>query len=126
MWARKVVESPDSAQPKPPHAGSCHSVPSRSWPAARKVSAPAGEAVTPAVEAGALNGAAELAGAVLPAATGVAAVVLAVLVAGDTAELLEELQAVNSTATHVMDAQDASGRAPSALLISMMSNPFNP
>jgi hypothetical protein len=78
------------------------------------------------VEAGALNGAAELAGAaMLLAATGVVAVELAVLVAEDPAELAAEWQAVNSTATHARAAQDATGRGLSAFLISMMANPFN-
>jgi hypothetical protein len=56
----------------------------------------------------------------------------AVELAEAAVELVEELQAVNRTATHAREAQDATCRAPRALLtwprpaagvISMMSNP---
>jgi len=57
MWNRNAVESPDSAQPKPPHAGSCSSVPLRDCAAARKVSAPVGAAARLGEEAGVLGGA---------------------------------------------------------------------
>jgi hypothetical protein len=43
----------------------------------------------------------------------------------DAAELVEELQAVNSTAIHARDAQDAICRGLPALVISMVSKPFN-
>lgn len=118
--ARKVVESPDSAQPKPPHAGSCSSVPLRSWPAARKVSAPVGD------EAGIVGDPAELAGAALVLGVlgmlGVLTVV-GVLEAEDAAELVEELQAVNSTAIQASDAQAATCRGLGAFVILMVSNP---
>jgi hypothetical protein len=41
----------------------------------------------------------------------------------DAAELVEELQAVNRTATHARDAQDAICRGPRAFVISNMFNP---
>jgi len=47
----------------------------------------------------------------------------AVVVAEEAAELVEELQAVNRTATHARDAQDAICRVLSTFVISMMSNP---
>jgi len=44
----------------------------------------------------------------------------------DPAELVEELQAVNRTATHARDAQDAICRDLRTFVISMMSNlPIN-
>jgi hypothetical protein len=45
------------------------------------------------------------------------------LAAEEAAELAEELQAVNRTATHARDAQDATCRGLRAFVISMMSNP---
>ena len=129
MPARKAVESPDSAQPKPPHAGSCSSVPLRSWPAARKVSAPVGDeaaagepAGVPGTEAGVLGDPAELAGAALVlGALGMLGVltVAGVLKAEDAAELVEELQAVNSTAIQASDAQAATCRGLGAFVIPM-------
>ena len=91
----------------------------------------------PGDEAGTLGAAAELAGATVvlevedavePAALEVLAApgVLtgpAVLVAEEAAELAEELQAVNRTATHARDAQDTTCRVLSTFVISMMSNP---
>src|ERR1700722_8368483 len=126
MRARKAVESPDSAQPYPPHAGSCSSVPFRSCAAARKVPAPVGTAARPGEEAGVLGG------VVGPVIGPEVLAVPAVLAGGDAAELVEELQAVNSTAIHARDAQDATCRGlralfrwppPAAGVISMMSNP---
>jgi hypothetical protein len=124
---KKLVESPDSAQPKPPHEGSCNSVPLMSWPVARKVSAPVGEAVTPGEaavlpgdEAGTLGVAAELAGAAV------------VLEAGDAAGLVASapcgvgpLHAVNSKARQASDAQAATCRGLAPFVVLMMSNPFN-
>ena len=46
----------------------------------------------------------------------------AVLVVEEAAELAEELQAVNRTATHARDAQDAICRVLSTFVISTMSN----
>ena len=43
----------------------------------------------------------------------------------DAAELAEELQAVNRRAIHARDAQDAICRGLPALVISMVSKPFN-
>src|SRR5271170_1645941 len=129
MLARKVVESPDSAQPKPPHAGSCSSVPLRSWPAARKVSAPVGDeaaAGVPGTEAGVLGNPAKLAGAALVLGVlGMLGVLTAVgvLKAEDAAALVEELQAVNSTAMQASDAQAATCRGLGAFVILMVSNP---
>src|SRR6516164_2078067 len=136
MWNKNAVESPDSAQPKPPHAGSCSSVPLRDCSGARKVLAPVGpaarlgeEAGLPGEEAGVLGGVVgPVTGpAVLVLFTGPAVLVLftgpAVLVAEEAAELVEELQAVNRTATHARDAQDAICRVLSTFVISMMSNP---
>jgi hypothetical protein len=119
MWNRNAVESPDSAQPKPPHAGSCSSVPFRDCAAARKVPAPVGE------EGGAVGPVtgAEVLGGVVGPVTG--AEVLGVPAGEDAAELVEELQAVNSKATHARDAQDAICRDLPALVISMVSKPFN-
>jgi hypothetical protein len=51
--------------------------------------------------------------------------VLGVPAGEDAAELVEELQAVNSTAIHARDAQDAICRGLPALVISMGSKPFN-
>src|SRR5580693_4567601 len=123
MWNRNAVESPDSAQPKPPHAGSCSSVPLRDCAAARKVPAPVGAAARLGEEAGVLGGAVgPVTGAEVPGVLG----------GEDAAELVEELQAVNRTATHARDAQDATRRDLRAWLawppaaagvISIMSNP---
>ena len=63
-----------------------------------------------------------LGGAVEPV-TG--AEVLGMSAGEDAAELVEELQAVNSTAIHARDAQDAICRGRPALVISMVSKPFN-
>jgi hypothetical protein len=151
MWNRNAVESPDSAQPKPPQAGSCSSVPLRDCSAARKVPAPVGAAARLEEEAGVLGGVvgpvigAEvlglLGGVVGPVIGAEVLGVPAVVVGEDAAELVEELQAVNRTATHARDAQDATCRDLRALLawppaaagpawppaaagvISMMSNP---
>src|SRR5580693_986547 len=101
MWNRNAVESPDSAQPKPPHAGSCSSVPLRDCAAARKVPAPVGAAARLGEVAGVLGG-------VVGPVTG--ADVPGVPAGEDAAELVEELQAVNRTATHARDAQDATRR----------------
>jgi len=46
-----------------------------------------------------------------------------VLAGEDAAAPVEELQAVNRTATHARDAQDAPCRVLSTFVISMMSNP---
>jgi len=46
----------------------------------------------------------------------------AVLSGEEAAELVEELQAVNSTAIHARDAQDATCRGLHAFVSSMMSN----
>jgi hypothetical protein len=151
IWNRNAVESPDSAQPKPPHAGSCSSVPFRSCAAARKVPAPVGAAATLGDEAETLGG---VVGPVIgPEVLGVPGGVVgpvigpevlavlgvpAVLSGEEAAELVEELQAVNSTAIHARDAQDATCRGlcawpppaagpawpPAAAGVSsMMSNP---
>jgi hypothetical protein len=133
------VESPDSAQPKPPQAGSCSSVPLRDCSAARKVPAPVGAAARLGEEAGVLGG---VVGPVIGAEVlGVPAGEDAAELVEDATELVEELQAVNRTATHARDAQDATCRDLRALLtwplaaaglawppgaagvISMMSNP---
>ena len=130
---RKLVESPDSAQPKPPHAGSCNSVPLRSWPAAKNVSAPVGEAVTseeaavlPGDEAGTLGAAAELAGAavVLEAEDVTEPVALRPCGVGPCAER-PLLQAVNSKATQASGAQAATCRGLGVFVIFMMSRAFN-
>jgi hypothetical protein len=139
MWNRNAVESPDSAQPKPPHAGSCSSGPLRDCVAARKVPAPVGAAARLVEEAGALGGAVGpvtgvevlgVLGGVVGPVTG--ADVPGVPAGEDAAELVEELQAVNRTATHARDAQDATRRDLRAWLawppaaagvISIMSNP---
>src|ERR1700722_3090556 len=158
MRARKAVESPDSAQPYPPHAGSCSSVPFRSCAAARKVPAPVGTAARPGEEAGVLGGVVGpvigpevfgvlggvvgpvigpevlgvLGGVVGPVIGPEVLAVPAVLAGEDAAELVEELQAVNSTAIHAREAQDATCRGlralfrwppPAAGVSSMMSNP---
>jgi hypothetical protein len=91
------------------------------------VSAPVGVAVTlgetagvPGEEAAVLGDPAELAGAaVVPGVL----TVPAVLVAGEAAELVEELQAVNSTAKQASDAQAAASRGLGAFAVLMMSNP---
>jgi hypothetical protein len=48
--------------------------------------------------------------------------VTGVLEAGDAAELVEEVQAVNSTAIPATDAQAAAGRGLGAFVILMMSS----
>ena len=140
------MESPDSAQPYPPHAGSRSSVPLRFCPGARKVSALVGEAVEVAgEEAGAAGEEAEAAGKEAEAAgeeagaageeAGLAGVVpgalwaLTVLgvpedEAEDAAELVEELQAVNSTAIQASEAQAATCQGLGAFVILMMSKPY--
>ena len=135
IWNKKAVESPDSAQPYPPHAGSCRSVPLRSCPGARKVSALVADAVEVGVageEAGAAGEEAGLAGGVVGPVTGPEE--LTVLgVPEDEAELVEELQAVNSTAIQASEAQAATCRGlgavlawppPAAGVILMMSKPL--
>jgi hypothetical protein len=142
MWNRNAVESPDSAQPNPPHAGSCSSVPLRDCAAARKVPAPVGAAARLGEEAGVLGGVVGpvtgpevlgLLGGVVGPVIGPEVLGLLTVPAGEeAAELVEELQAVNRTATHARDAQDATCRDLCALpawppaaagVISMMSNP---
>src|SRR5580704_1093148 len=123
MLARKVVESPDSAQPKPPHAGSCKRVPLMSWPVARKVSAPVAAAEPPAVVAGVPG---EVAGALVEAAdVAGAAAVLAVpglLVAAALAPCgVGPEQAVNSRARQASNAQAATCRGLDPFVILMMS-----
>jgi hypothetical protein len=132
MRNRNAVESPDSAQPKPSQAGLCSSPPLRDCSAARKVPAPVGAAARLGEEAGVLGGVVgpvtgpevlgELAGVVGPV---MGAEVLGVPAGEDAAELVEELQAVNRTAIHARDAQDAICRGLPALVISMVSKPFN-
>jgi hypothetical protein len=129
------VESPDSAQPEPPQAGSCSRVPLRDCAGARKVLAPVGAAARPGEEAGVLGDVVgpmtgpELLGepgGVVGLVTGAEVPgVLTVPAGEDAAELAEELQAVNSTAIHARDAQDAICRGLPALVISMVSKPFN-
>ena len=130
MWNRNAVESPDSAQPKPPQAGWCSSVPLRDCAAARKVLAPVGAAARPGEEAGVLGGVVgPVTGAEVPGVLGgavgpvIGAEVLGVPAGEDAAELVEELQAVNRTAMHASDAQDAICRDLPGLVISMVSNP---
>jgi len=119
IWDRNAVESPDSAQPEPPHAGSCSSVPLRDCAAARNVLAPVGAAAGPKEVPGVLAGAVgPVTGAEVPGE-------LTVPAGEDAAELAEELQAVNSRAIHARDAQDAICRGLPALVISMVSKPFN-
>jgi hypothetical protein len=103
-----------------------------SWPEARKVSVPVGEAVTPgdaAVlpggETGAVGAAAVLAGAAAVLAVLWVLTAAGVLETGGAAELAEEVQAVNSTAIAASDAQAATCRGLGAFVIPMMSNPFN-
>ena len=128
MWNKNAVESPDSAQPKPSQAGLCSSPPFRDCAPTRKVPAPVGATATLGEEGGAVGpviGAEvlELLGGVVGPVIG--AEVLGVPAGEDAAELVEELQAVNSTATHARDAQDAICRGLPALVISMVSKPFN-
>jgi len=127
MWNRNAVESPDSAQPKPSQAGLCSNPPLRDCAAARKVPAPVGATATLGEEGGVVGPVTgpevlELLGVVGPV---IGAEVLGVPAGEDAAELVEELQAVNSTATHARDAQDAICRGLPALVISMVSKPFN-
>src|SRR5271165_923867 len=130
MLARNVVESPDSAQPKPPHAVSCKRVPLMSWPVARKVSAPVAAAVPPSVVAGVPGEVAgvpgEVAGALVEVAeVAGAAAVLAVpglLVAVGLAPCgVGPEQAVNSRARQASDAQAATCRGLDAFVVLMMS-----
>ena len=97
-----------------------------SWPAAKKVSDPVGEAVTtgeaevlPGDEAGTLGAAAELAGAT---------VVLEVEDAVEPAALAPcgvAPQAVGSRARQASDAQAATCRGLVLFVVPTMSNPFN-
>jgi hypothetical protein len=127
------VESPDSAQPYPPHAGSRSSVPLRFCPGVRKVSALVGEAVEVAgeeagaagEEAGAAGEEAGLVG-VVPGALWVLTVLgVPEDEAEDAAELVEELQAVNSTAIQASEAQAATCQGLGAFVILMMSKPYD-
>jgi hypothetical protein len=103
--------------------------------AARKVSAPVGEAAglglaagvpaAEAVEAGALDGAAEPEDAAAVLAAAAVLGVPAVLEAGGAEELVEELQAVNSTAIQASEAQAVTCRGLGAFRVLMMSSPFN-
>ena len=103
-----------------------------SWPEARKVSVPVGEAVTPgdaAVlpggETGAVGAAAVLAGAAAVLAVLWVLTAAGVLETGGAAELAEEVQAVNSTAIAASDAQAATCRGLVLFVVPTMSNPFN-
>ena len=97
--------------------------------------APVGAAARPGEEAGVLGGAVgpitgpevpgELGGVVGPVTGAEVPGVLTAPAGEDAAELVEELQAVNSKATHARDAQDAICRDLPALVISMVSKPFN-
>ena len=127
IWNRKAVESPDSAQPKPPHEGSCSRGPLRLCAAARKVSALVGEAVEVVVaveEAGAAGEETGLAGVVLGALWVLPVLEVPEDDAEDAAELVEELQAVSSTAIQASEAQAATCRGLGALVIVMMSKPL--
>jgi hypothetical protein len=88
------------------------------------VPVPAGAADAVGEAAGALGGAAELAGAVVAGMVTVLGVLgaPAVLAGEDADELVEELQAVNRTATYARDAQDAICRGLRTFVISMMSS----
>src|SRR5712691_4072613 len=97
ILSRIAVESPESGQPEP-HAGIFSKVPLMSWPSARKVLVPVGEAVTPG-EAGGL--------------------------ADATAELPEELQAATSKAAQAIQAQPAARRALRPLMVNMDFQPLN-
>ncbi len=127
------MESPDSAQPYPPHAGSRSSVPLRFCPGARKVSALVGEAVEVAgEEAGAAGEEAGAVGEEAGAAGEEAGALWVLTVLGvpedeaeDAAELVEELQAVNSTAIQASEAQAATCQGPGAFVILMMSKPYD-
>ena len=130
MRNKNAVESPDSAQPKPPQAGSRSSVALSDCSGARKVVAPVGPAARLGVAAAVPGAEAGVPGGVVGPVTGpeVLGVLTgpAVLVVEEAAELAEELQAVNRTATHARDAQDAIRRDLRAFVISMMSNlPIN-
>ena len=127
MRNKNAVESPDSAQPKPPQAGSCSSVALRDCSGARKVLAPVGPTARLGEEAGVPGEEAGVPGGVVGPVTGPVVLgvltVPAVLAGEDAAAPVEELQAVNRTATHARDAQDAPCRVLSTFVISMMSNP---
>ena len=130
MWNKNAVESPDSAQPKPPHAGSCSSVALRDCSGARKVLAPVGPAARLGEEAGVPGEEAGVPGGVVGPVTGPVVLgvltVPAVLAGEDAAAPVEELQAVNRTATHARDAQDAICRDLRSFVISTVSNlPIN-
>jgi hypothetical protein len=128
MWNKNAVESPDSAQPKPSQEGLCSSPPLRDCSAARKVPAPVGAAARLGEEGGVVGPVIGpevlglLEGVVGPV---IGAEVLGVPAGEDAAELVEELQAVNRTAIHARDAQDAICRGLPALVISIVSKPFN-
>ena len=102
ILARKPVESPDSAQPNPLHAGINSKGPLMSWPCARKVLA----AVCRTAVLGVVAGAAA-AGDDTAAAGGLAG----------------ELQAVTRRAAPAMPAQAATFRARRPFVITMISNP---
>src|SRR6516225_3757017 len=115
MRNKNAVESPDSAQPKPPQAGSCSSVALRDCSGSRNVLAPVGPVARLGEEAGVPGG---VVGPVTgPDVLGVLTVP-EVLAGEDAAEPVEELQAVNRTATHARDAQDATCRVLSTFVIS--------
>jgi len=129
ILSRIAVESPDSGQPEL-HAGRYSAVPLRSWPWARKVLAPAAEAVTLG-EAGGLAGAeagplgAELADEGGPADVAGA---LAGLEADATAGLPDELQAATSKAIQATPAQTpqpATCRALRAFVVNMDFQPLS-
>ena len=127
---RNAVESPDSAHPKPPHAGSCNGVPLVSCPGAKNVFAPvcaaavlgAAVAVTLGEETGVavtVGEAGALAGPVADTEAGGGLEVAA------TAELPVEPHAVISKTAPASPAQGAIRRAAPPLVVHIMSNPFN-
>ena len=89
--------------------------------------APVGPAARLGEEAGVPGEEAGVPGGVVGPVTGPVVLgvltVPAVLAGEDAAAPVEELQAVNRTATHARDAQDATCRVLSTFVISMMSNP---
>ncbi len=105
ILSRIAVESPDSGQPEL-HAGRYSTVPLRSWPWARKVLAPAAEAVTLGEVGGLVGAKAGPLGDPEPAAdAGLDAVAGALAWLDAAAELLDELQAVTSKAAQASTAQ---------------------